>query len=1236
MAALGVNTPLGNLVIGTLKSLIDKPIGMLSRNRKMLYSHLSRNAGGMFDYGYDSWGTPIGMPAEVDYTERNGRPQYLTDRYRDEYPNYVEYVKQIYGSSFSVTNINALDTFIMKPDSDNTVGVMDMNDDDVKRAIDNPVKDIYTPINPNHTSVDTILGEESSWHLGETMATSRLFNSERTSDRIRSISSIVPYTFGMNNGAYGNNAEGFRFFTDEDGRNDSIFESLTMNAVSDDGTITTVGSRGPIYTHKTSDNLSYFIEDGSPYDEYIKSLSLYENSFRENNLNLRSALDIDGGNIVRGSRQKYYTPDREGTYVYKVFGRDGNISKDTEIDEISVRYVFESNRKTIQSSTSTGNMGAVTTLVYAEKDGNKSANSISNASVGTFSRFSRYQSFDSNTETEDLIDYTNKAFRKGKIDTLIARFHGNENIDKTDPTATAWSSHGYSHGRNLLKRNHNSQGDNDVNGYDNPYCRVWTYHHQYHRLADAIRPMAEDGHIMTPSDLDANNGWGKFRSPDTGMDGGSGSGRLTKYGVINYKVNGLVNITPANDGDSTRKVDIKSCMFSIENLAWKDAFSVTGGSDKTSQNLGLSKEQKGPFGGRIMWFPPYDLSFDEQVHANWNSNDFIGRGESIYTYSNTTRSGNLKFKLLIDHPSAINYWRGRKETDTSGGVDDVESNEQSLLRFFAGCEKLNIAPDPVPEPEPEPEPVIPEPQPEVDTITVFLFFPNNYSGESDGYEKAIKYLVNGMGAGKIKSNGKTVDYNITMEKCKDSSGKIVGGYEMRGGCPISLVNTPLSQSKGGFITNAYQGNKLVPLMSMNGNDTNAWWKRKWAYRVDKDTMFINEVLHKPIYYVDTESYCLNSGGNREKILRTFNNVKSKNLFAFTDLFIALGSDEDKRTLATCYNQDNVNLIKELINKYGIKEVKCYGWASSHGTSSKNSQLATRRAKTVKMWLEKKLGSKLKKITYKKSGVGRVSDNSDVSSLNAKIYRCAQIDIKLQLSTVDNVQNTQKGNDTLTIKKNEKNTATKLVDKAKKVYNKVTNKNAKTGNDTTKNETLQRYDNEGDFFRLLELNDPVTHHKITDKIKFFDPAFHSVSPEGFNARLTFLQQCMRQGPTVGGSDVNRANANTANNLAFGRAPVCILRIGDFYYSKIIIETLNITYDRPWDLNTEGIGVMPMIADVTLGFKFIGGSSLTGPIDRLQNALSFNMYANTEVYDNRAEQVDYDEEGKIIKYKAFEPQ
>ena len=183
--------------------------------------------------------------------------------------------------------------------------------------------------------------------------------------------------------------------------------------------------------------------------------------------------------------------------------------------------------------------------------------------------------------------------------------------------------------------------------------------------------------------------------------------------------------------------------------------------------------------------------------------------------------------------------------------------------------------------------------------------------------------------------------------------------------------------------------------------------------------------------------------------------------------------------------------------------------------------------------------------------------------------------------------------------------------------------------------IKRYDNESKFFELLEIEEPFLHQKISDKVKYFDPAFHSISPEGFNARLTFLQQCSRQGPTYGGSDIDTGN-NTANNLAFGRPPVCILRIGDFYYTRIIIESITIDYgDTMWDLNAEGIGVMPMIADVSISFKYIGGSSLSGPISRLQNALSFNMYANTEVYDNRAELAEYDEEGKITKFKPYYP-
>ena len=85
-------------------------------------------------------------------------------------------------------------------------------------------------------------------------------------------------------------------------------------------------------------------------------------------------------------------------------------------------------------------------------------------------------------------------------------------------------------------------------------------------------------------------------------------------------------------------------MLSLENLAWRT-------SDMTQD---LPNCEKGPNGGRVMWFPPYDLRVDENVSANWTTNDFLGRPEPIYTYSNTQRQGSLSFKILVDHPSVLN------------------------------------------------------------------------------------------------------------------------------------------------------------------------------------------------------------------------------------------------------------------------------------------------------------------------------------------------------------------------------------------------------------------------------------------------------------------------------------------------------------------------------------------------------------------------------------------------------
>ena len=62
---------------------------------------------------------------------------------------------------------------------------------------------------------------------------------------------------------------------------------------------------------------------------------------------------------------------------------------------------------------------------------------------------------------------------------------------------------------------------------------------------------------------------------------------------------------------------------------------------------------------------------------------------------------------------------------------------------------------------------------------------------------------------------------------------------------------------------------------------------------------------------------------------------------------------------------------------------------------------------------------------------------------------------------------------------------------------------------------------------------------------------------------------------------------------------------------------------------------MFAKVSMSFVFLGGSDLAGPISRLQNAVSFNYYANASVYDNRAERVAYSDngDGKEVNYKPF---
>jgi hypothetical protein len=94
----------------------------------------------------------------------------------------------------------------------------------------------------------------------------------------------------------------------------------------------------------------------------------------------------------------------------------------------------------------------------------------------------------------------------------------------------------------------------------------------------------------------------------------------------------------------------------------------------------------------------------------------------------------------------------------------------------------------------------------------------------------------------------------------------------------------------------------------------------------------------------------------------------------------------------------------------------------------------------------------------------------------------------------------------------------------------------------------------------------------------------------------------------------------------------LRVRVIFSYKDNTRYIRLTYEH-LDLNPEGIGLQPMIAKVNLSFTFVGAHGLDTAIDKLQNALNFNYYANTEVYDARADVTDEslnDTDQKILDY------
>jgi hypothetical protein len=87
--------------------------------------------------------------------------------------------------------------------------------------------------------------------------------------------------------------------------------------------------------------------------------------------------------------------------------------------------------------------------------------------------------------------------------------------------------------------------------------------------------------------------------------------------------------------------------------------------------------------------------------------------------------------------------------------------------------------------------------------------------------------------------------------------------------------------------------------------------------------------------------------------------------------------------------------------------------------------------------------------------------------------------------------------------------------------------------------------ECDYFELIEKEVPMVYASFKEKIKYFNPAFHSMTPEGLNSRITFLNQCVRPGETIPiiGTD-GKPKYNDSLNTAFGAPPILVLRIVQF--------------------------------------------------------------------------------------------
>ena len=683
-------------------------------------------------------------------------------------------------------------------------------------------------------------------------------------------------------------------------------------------------------------------------------------------------------------------------------------------------------------------------------------------------------------------------------------------------------------------------------------------------------------------------------------DGITTEGRRFAYSVLDKTYN--LNIAPnkqeggqvsSNLEGTINNAVAKKYMFSLENLAWR-----------TSSTPGFSTSdlpvcERGPNGGRVMWFPPYGLTFNETVTANWQPNDFLGRPEPIYTYKNTSRGGTLQWKIVVDHPSVLNAI-----------VNKVLANEKNNIRvnsildsFFAGCRKYDIY--------------------ELTKLYTSL-------SPNDLFE--LQQAISSK--------------ELTREQIIYTRGTIESGFNSPNGFDV-----PVSQSGNGGNTNLdfndyyefgfyFENDYPKPKTSLDYTTEYTKYTTTDRSTYEKQTTsgstgtFFDSVVI-PNYSVINQlavelgkQFKANPSGEVTIYITsscsapatvTYNEELSKRRIDSMISFFATNTNtktyiDNKRLIVKANPNELAGALGEKTNSQPKK--------TNQTLSSPDSQYDPKLFKSH----EKIINCTDKDSTNTKGGDTQ-SGSNDIYTFEAMACRRSYIsEIVSTLNAPQTGTGPEGGPGAQTNPTTGSNTIPVVVGNVitQTVQEPVITQQYNPKDNITK-KVVRAFLSECDYFEVIKAESPMVYDNLKDKLKFFQPSFHSITPEGLNSRLTFLQQCMRPGDTIPTAKKPTPDSpvqlqyNNAVNTTFGAPPVLVLRVGDFYNTKIIPRSLTLNYEG-LDLNPEGIGVQPMIANVSLTFDFVGGSGLKESIDKLQNALTFNYYANTEIYDDRADATD----------------